>query len=81
MAGVDDSATPRRRLDDAPVAEVGMTVKEMVTDHDKRIRSLEDWRLEMRTLNKLAVAILGTSVVGAAAGVLALLNGIVALGR
>lgn len=67
-----DARQPFRRADDLP--EVGMTVRDMVISHDVRIRSLEDWRLEMKTVLRLLVAILGTSVIGAVIGVLNLID-------
>ena len=41
---------------------------------ERRVRSLEDWRLEMRTAFKLLQLTLGTSVLAAAAAVLSLLR-------
>lgn len=41
---------------------------------ERRLRSLEDWRLEMRTAFKLLQLTFGTSVLAAAAAVLSLLN-------
>ena len=41
---------------------------------ERRVRSLEDWRLEMRTAFKLLQLTFGTSVLAAAAAVLSLLT-------
>ena len=41
---------------------------------ERRLRSLEDWRLEMRTAFKLLQLTFGTSVLAAAAAVLSLLS-------
>lgn len=41
---------------------------------ERRLRSLEDWRLEMRTAFKLLQLTFGTSVLAAVAAVLSLLS-------
>lgn len=41
---------------------------------ERRLRSLEDWRLEMRTAFKLLQLTFGTSVLAAAAAILSLIG-------
>lgn len=41
--------------------------------HDRQLRSLEDWRLEMRTAFRLLQLTFGTSVLAAVVGVMSLL--------
>jgi hypothetical protein len=63
---VNDETARLRRSDDLP--EVGMTVVEMVRDHEKRIHSVENAQLVMLTTTKtikwMLGVTLGTSVLG-----------------
>jgi hypothetical protein len=61
-----------RRADDIP--ETGLTVRDMVLNHEARLRAVEDWRVEMRTLAVILKATFGVSLVGAAIGIINLLD-------
>ncbi len=67
-----DARQPLRRADDLP--EVGWTVRDMVMSHEERIRSIEDWRVEMRTLGTILKATFGVSLLGAVIGILNLID-------
>lgn len=67
-----DAPAGLRRSDDLP--EVGMTVREMVLGHEKRLRAIEDWRVEMRTIATILKLTFGVSLLGAAVGVLNLID-------
>jgi hypothetical protein len=48
-----------RRADDIP--ETGLTVRDMVLNHEARLRAVEDWRVEMRTLAVILKTTFGVS--------------------
>ena len=50
-------------------------------DHAARIRAVEDWRIEMRTLGTILRATFGVSVIGAVLALVSLLNMIVTFGK
>lgn len=52
-----------------------------VSEQGQRIRSVEDWRTRLDTYGTVLRLTFGASVVGAIAGILALINGIVVLGK
>ncbi len=54
--------------------EVGLTVRDMVINHEARLRSVEDWRVEMRTVATILKATFGVSLVGAIIGILNLID-------
>ena len=61
-----------RRADDIP--ETGLTVRDMVLNHEARFRAVEDWRVEMRTLGTILKATFGVSLLGALIGILNLID-------
>jgi len=50
-------------------------------DHAARLRAVEDWRVEMKTLGWVLRATFGVSVVGLVIGLLGLANMIITFGR
>lgn len=74
-----DEPSRLSRPDDLP--ETGLTVRDMVLNHEVRLRAVEDWRVEMHTLATILKATFGVSLVGAAIGILNLIDLAVHAGR
>ena len=51
---------------------VGLTVREMVLDHDRKLDSLLAWRSEVRGVVALVKITLGTSILSAVVAILAI---------
>ena len=56
-------------------------IEVQVAETAQRVRTVEDWRVEMRTYGTILRLTFGVSIVGAVAGIIGLVNMFAALGR